>query len=168
MSRYPAAAGQGLYQASATQKHRLGEEYAFDTANGVVHAVYVKNVHTTTINGGVWVGHEGAADSVFCEVNMNYVNNASWSGGIVGMLCATLTSNYYGWAAYRGPVTVARFGHAPALSTALRRCSINTDGVLSTCVTNSSYIRVGGSLRVTTTTVASTGGDGAIVDLYWR
>jgi hypothetical protein len=120
---------QGLYEASNTQKHPLGDVAKFevdlgDGVNRMVLARYMMNGNATSIAVGQAVGFAGNATAIG-QVDTAALNNASGYGVVAGVNCASLlgtnTSNGstgYCWVAFQGPVTCASLN-----------ASVNSNGV---------------------------------------
>ena len=181
MGLYPIeVANQDLYTASTTKKHRVGTRAIFDTVNGPVEAVYVKNASASTLIAGLAL-HHGATPWV-CNTTLFAVTNPTMGlAGLVGILCASLpgsATEAYAWAAMRGPITAINVKETVASSNhngvlyAIQAGSANLQTIISTLVTGEAtfgrhlVVGMGGGA---TTTIATTGGAGpAFINLFWR
>jgi hypothetical protein len=168
MSKYPAAAGQGLYDSSTTQVHNLGTEMTFsDSNNDPVFARYMQWAGGATIAAGKVVGIDydagiGKIDTV--------IATAAIPQTIMGGLAASCDSTGYAWVIFRGRQTNASMaasyaslasarwllpngsaalaseasGAAPALSSAsldrLQICAYQEDGTSNTTGANGNVI----------------------------
>jgi hypothetical protein len=101
MSAYPAAAGQGLYDASATPKHEPGSVHVFaDSVGDPIWARYMTNGYTVSIPAGLQVAH-GDTYGEFITV---FVSNGN-PAGIAGGLAASCTSGGGAWVVFKGRMT---------------------------------------------------------------
>lgn len=173
MSMYPApSVSQGLYESSATRKMPLGYRHAHFTDQGIVEAVYVSNGNAASVAAGMVQGHGlvyGAVDTAVLA------NTGAIDPRVAGINCASFPIGGFGWVAYRGPVTVMSLA-ASATSGAFNNViyTAATNGLLGTVATtigtagNADFNLYLGIGHGATTNVASSGGGGAIINLFWR
>lgn len=168
MSQYPAAAAQGLYNASTDELDRLGAEYAFVQDDGVVWARYLQNKQGASVAAGQVVNFGSIPGSFATDA----VGDTVQFQQIAGVVLASCTTDGYAWVAFRGPVTNAQLAATYASSASTRMLSVDANGrfatVVSTATTADVMERALGLLSNTTATVDSgTGSDGKVI-LYWR
>jgi hypothetical protein len=180
MGLYPIeVANQELYTSSTTKKHRIGTRAIFDTVNGPVEAVYVRNANAGTLAAGLVVHH--SATPWVCNTTLYAATNDTiGTVGMVGVLCASLpgsATEAYAWAAVRGPITAMNVAATVASSDhngVLYRINLGTANlatVVSTLATGGEIPRVNivGLGGGATTTIATSGGAGpAFVNVFWR
>ncbi len=110
MSTYPAAAGQGLYESSATQKHELGTEYIFEAADGApVWARYMSNGETTSVAAGLICAY----GNTWGKFATAYASTGHYRG-LAGGLAASCAVSGYGWVIFKGKQTNASMNSSHA------------------------------------------------------
>jgi hypothetical protein len=185
---YPAAAGQGLYEASTTRKAVLGSMMSFDTDHGVVEAIYVSNNNAASIAAGLAVGEAYDVDGGAYGVDTAALNNVSAArarGVVQGVLCAwvqgtatSLGGAGYAWAAYKGPITNAWLA-ASVVSNATSHVTVNSLGQLALQATSQGSVvsilgpdAIIGILGASDSTVSRASGTSGVAALYvqllWR
>ena len=146
---------QGLYEASTTQRHALGDLGKFQVTLGGakynVLAKYVANNNAASIAQGFAVGHPFDNDAKPYAVDTAVYANVSairGGGAGVGIICASMEGTAtslggggYAWAAFEGPVTAAALAENVAAN-ALLYVSINSAARLASIVTSTATASV--------------------------
>lgn len=167
MSIYPpAVTAQELYEASDIQRHKLGTLAVFDSANGLVQAMYCRNEGTATIAAGLVVGPGGSLGIGYCGTVIVAANSSFQEARVLGGLAASLnnsTAGGYAWVIVRGPQTNAFLGVSAASSSAIRLLGANSSAQLVTVAATDDGVAM---MRITTT-VASGTANGTFIDWLW-
>jgi hypothetical protein len=181
MSRYPAAAaGQGLYEASLTQKAELGAVHAFEGTYGPVWAQYVKNNNAASIAAGFPVGLAWDVDADPWAVDTAAVAN-SLGPVLGGVICASMQGTAtslggggYGWMAFRGPITNLQLA-ASLDSNVVSYVTVNASalgallGSAGTMGSAAHYARIIGIVGATASNISrasNAGASGSFVNLF--
>ena len=181
---YPVAVpATALYSTDTTRRHKIGTRGIFQTVNGPVEAVYVKNANTATINAGSPVHHSGTAWAANTTLYADTGSNAL-AGSLIGVMCASLpgsATEAYAWAAVRGPVTAMRVAATAAssnhngvlyginLGTDANMASVAATAVVTVASVVNNRLMVIGIGGGATSTIATSGSAGpAFINLFWR
>lgn len=181
MSLYPApATAQPLYETSNIRRHDLGNICQFQTPNGAVEAVYVRNNNAGSIAAGLCVAW-GATGFGYADT-APLATAAPADQMIIGGLAASLAASSdggYGWVIRRGPQTNVFHAATLASSAGARALVHSSNAALSTSVstvavtsTSNPVVPLLALMRpnsaFSTSGTGAAAGVGVIVDWLWR
>ncbi len=169
---YPAVAGSALYGAASSDKNaRPGDEYQFNTDEGMVKARYLQNKQGASIAAGFVVGWDIEPNAF----NTDHVASSLCHPNLIaGVLMTSVTTDDYAWVAFHGPVTQGLLAETYDSTTVVDFLTVTAAGHLGTMLSSVAEAAVAEGLkgigvrRTTGATAASGSGNGAVIQLLWK